>query len=169
MTILDETERAIRSARCKGAVGKNAIVPRILPQLLAFFPPFNTPISILDFGCGKDMIHVKALREQGYSVEGFDFSIPNSYVDNVRDKKYDVVYLSNVLNIQPSEQMLSETITSIKLCVKPFGYIIANYPERPRYLEWTTKEMSEWLSTKFTDVLRVSKTIAGINIVWIMR
>lgn len=162
MTILDETERAIRSARSTGAVGKNAIVPRIIPHLA------KKTKTILDFGCGKDMIHVKALREKGYSVEGFDFSIPNSYIDYVRDKKYDVVYLSNVLNVQPSEQMLSELITTITLCLKPKSIVVANYPYKPRYLGWDTNEMLEWLIGKFKMVARLDEKLAGKNIIWVM-
>ena len=158
MTVLSETERAIRrSARSKGAVGKNAIVPRVIPYLT------DKTKAILDFGCGKDMIHVKALREQGFNVEGFDFSIPNSYVDYVRGKKYDVVYLSNVLNVQPSEQMLSELITTISLCIKPNSLVVANYPYKPRYLGWDTNEMLEWLEGKFKMVGKLDKEFAGNN------
>jgi len=168
VTILDETERAIRSARSKGAVGKNAIVPRILPQLMRSIPPSNTPKAILDFGCGKDMIHVNALREQGFNVEGYDISLPETEIF-IKGRNYDIIYLSNVLNVQSTEEMIEDLINDVWYRLHPSGYLVANYPQSPRYLGWSTEKMLKWLQFNFASVVRVNKNLAGNNIVWIMR
>lgn len=162
MTILDETERAIRSARSTGAVGKNAIVPRIIPHLA------NKTNLILDFGCGKDMIHVKALKEEGYIIEGYDFSLPKTN-EFLISGYYDIIYLSNVLNVQSSEKMLEDLIETVWMCLRSQGFVIANYPKDPRYLGWSTTKMVEWLQENFISVVRINKELAGNNIVWILK
>lgn len=164
MTVLDETERAIRSARSTGAVGKNAIVPRIIPQLASRSPD----LDILDFGCGKDMIHVKALREKGYSVDGYDLSLPETK-EFIKNRCYDIIYLSNVLNIQSSEEMLEDLINDVWYRLHHQGFVVANYPKDPRYLGWSTEKMLKWLQFNFASVVRVNRNLAGKNIVWILR
>lgn len=166
MTILDEAERAIRSARSKGAVGPSAIVPRIIPKLLANSK--HTNHLILDYGCGKDMIHVLKLQKQGYQVIGYDISLPDTarFLEN----KYDIIYLSNVLNVQSSEDMLHQLLDTVWKCLKVYGFVVANYPASPRYLEWDDLDMQEWLFLKCCNrVERVGYELAGNNIVWVMR
>jgi SAM-dependent methyltransferase len=154
-------EKAIKSARSKGPIGKNAILPRIIPQLA------NKNEKILDFGCGKDMIHVKKLREQGYDVEGYDFSLPESY-ETICGKRYDVIYLSNVLNVQSNEEMLEDLYEIVWKCLKPNGCVVVNYPYSPRYLGWTARKMEAWLKERWLSVERVGKDLANNNIVWIL-
>ena len=156
-----EKKKAMKSDRSSG-LSKNAIVPRIIPSLA------DTDNHILDFGCGKEMVHVKQLRDLGFNVEGYDFSIPNS--DSViKGRKYDVIYLSNVLNVQSTEEMLEEMFSIVWRCLTPSGFVVVNYPYDPRYLGWPTDKMLEWLKEKFMSVIRVRKEIAGNNIVWILQ
>lgn len=156
-------EKAIRSARSSGAVGKNAIVPRIIPKLVG-----TGGRRILDFGCGADMIHVVELQKQGLFVVGYDWSLPETK-KFITDELYDIIYLSNVLNVQSSEEMLEDLFKTVISCMRYMGFVVANYPYEPRYLGWSTKEMLEWLQVKFTDVIRLNKSLAGNNIVWLMR
>lgn len=157
-----EKKRAMKSDR-SNSFSKNAIVPRIIPQLV------KKDDYILDFGCGKGKVHVKQLKDQGYSVAGYDISIPGSYGESIKGKRYDVVYLSNVLNVQSNEEMLEDLFDSVLKCLLPSGFIVVNYPYDPRYLGWSTDKMLEWLKEKFMSVIRVRKEIAGNNIVWILQ
>ena len=68
-----EKESAMKTARFSGAVGKNAIVPKIVRLFIE-----NPYDKILDFGCGKKQIHVKEMRYMGYDCYGYDFSLPEN-------------------------------------------------------------------------------------------
>ncbi|NIR17239.1 MAG: class I SAM-dependent methyltransferase, partial [Desulfobacterales bacterium] len=67
----EEKVEMIKTARSKGAVGENAIVPRVVLSMYNSFllGPNHT---VLDFGCG-DGQHVKLLRGYGLRVNGCDF------------------------------------------------------------------------------------------------
>jgi len=154
-----------KSARSKGVIGKNAIIPRIIPVLLK---DVENPFNILDFGCGKDMIHVMELQKQGFNVSGYDINLPGT--ERFLKQTYDIVYLSNVINVQSSKEELDEIFDLVWNCLHPvLGIGIANYPNKPRYLGWTVKEMEDYLKTRFLSVIRVEKEIAGNNVIWVMR
>lgn len=74
----DEVEIANRTSRSRGAVGKRAIVPRLVPQYA------SQSDTILDFGAGKDAVHALDLREQGYNVTAYEFG------SNVDSKLHDM-------------------------------------------------------------------------------
>ena len=126
----EETRIATRTARGAGVVGATAVVPRWVGE--------NVPKSkkILDFGSGPPARHTMALREKGYTnVTAHEFG------DNVQkgvhdpkalSKKYDVVFASNVLNVQSSEAMLKRTLKQICGSVKKDGLAVFNYPKEPR-------------------------------------
>lgn len=124
---ISEQERAVAMAtsRNRGAVGRNAIVPRVVREYA------HRDDTILDFGCGKDAAHVMDLREEGYQkAMGYDFHLPASAI--ALQCQFDVVYLSNVLNVQDTPAMLTETIRQAWACVAPGGVLICNLPESPR-------------------------------------
>ena len=92
--------------------------------------------KILDFGSGPAAQHTTRLREAGFTnITAHEFG------DNVREgvhdpkalsKKYDVVFASNVLNVQSSETMLRQTLESIEKAVRRGGFAVFNYPTSPR-------------------------------------
>lgn len=159
-----------KSARSKGAIGKNAIVPRVILKLLED-SKHKAEHRILDFGCGKDMIHVLELIKHGYNVVGYDINLPEteSFLQKIDSYGWDIIYLSNVINVQPSKEALDFIFDRIFYILHPFGFAVANYPNKPRYMEWSVDEMYEYLKTRFPTVIRVNKKLAGNNVVWILR
>jgi len=144
-------KRAVQATcRVNGAVGANAVVPRIIKQVA------KKTDSILDFGCGYGQIHVKSLTESGFNVKGYDFSIPGS--EMWLQSKFDIVYASNVLNVQTSEDMLKRTLGQIRKCTGRLA--VMNYPASPRKIGLSTKNMKDFLAQYFSEVNK----IACINI-----
>lgn len=154
-----------KSARSKGVIGKNAIIPRIIPVLLK---DVKNPFDILDFGCGKDMIHVLELQKQGFCVSGYDINLPGT--ERHLKRQWDIIYLSNVINVQPTKEELDDVFDLVWKCLHPvMGIAIANYPNKPRYLGWSVKEMEKYLRTRFISVIRVENEIAGNNVIWVLK
>ena len=101
--------------------------------------------SILDFGAGKDAVQTKALRDNGFEdVTAYDFGVnvkDGIHDPNALNKKYDVVFASNVLNVSTDEDMLRETLRDIKKAAKKT--IIFNYPGSPRKAGLTTEQVAK--------------------------
>lgn len=113
---------------------------------------------ILDFGAGKGATSTKYLLSKGFDVTAYDLWIGNG--DELLDKfalnrQYDVVFASNVLNVQSSQSMLLETLTQIKNSIKDNGEFICNYPQSPRKMVITTADIEEILCSTFSSVKRV--------------
>jgi accessory colonization factor AcfC len=146
-----EIDDVNRTARSYTAVGPNATVPKVV-RVLA-----DKNDKILDFGAGPDAAHVKMLRNEGYDVIAYDFgkNISEEHDEKALDRKYDIVYVSNVLNVQSSENMLRETITSV---VKKGGIAIANYPKEPRKSGLSDKDVKKILEDYFKEVKEYKDT-----------
>lgn len=150
----DYREFVMKTARTKGAVGKNALVPKVVQHFA------KKKDLILDFGCGPQAQHVINLREKGYEkTYGMDMffqkesDIPLKLKGRVFSLKilehikyFDIVYASNVINVQPSLKAIDHVFTEMIVSLKPEGKIIFNYPQSPRKNDMTTKEMD--LSTR---------------------
>lgn len=98
--------------------------------------------TLLDFGSGKNPIHTKWLRENGLNVTAYDFGnncIEGVHDKNALDKRYDVIFASNVLNVQSSDVMMMVTVYQIYNSLKKGGTFIFNYPTSPR-----KTDMVEW-------------------------
>lgn len=150
-----EIKRANQSSKSYGTIGMDAIVPRYV-DITA-----NIEDTILDFGSGKEAIHTKQLSRDGLDVIAYDFGknvqdIHNTYA---LKRKYDIVMVSNVLNIQNSHSMLLRTLIEISSCVKPTGRAIMNYPTCPRYLCMNEKKVAR-IILRFFGHLRV---VGGIK------
>lgn len=155
MTLTDiYTDLVNRTCRSTGAVGFKALVPRHVRS--------STPKSarILDFGAGKGAIHAEMLNSEGYNVTAHD--IGGNYNEDKHHpmalhRIYDVVYASNVLNVQPSIDWISFLITEMKACLEPTGRLIVNYPASPRKSCLTAPEVRLVL----LDHFRVVEQVAG--------
>lgn len=64
-------------------------------------------------------------------------------------ERYDIVFASNVLNVQETEEQLEETIIRIVGFCKNRGNFEWNYPDNPRKLNIANKGMVE----KIKDVI----------------
>ena len=92
-----------KTARYTGAVGKKAVVPRYVANIASFDD------EILDFGSGSKAIHVQMLKNQGFNVTAWDLGknfVKGIHSPDALKRQYDIVYASNVLNVQPSRKYL---------------------------------------------------------------
>jgi DNA modification methylase len=135
-------------------VGARAVLPRFITSL-------NYPkgTKMLDFGCGRDFIHAAQLREAGFRVYGYDLSfagerhLPRGGLHwrgvLAHAGSFDVVFASNVLNVQRSKRELADTCREIEqACGWDLGYeckLYLNYPNSPRKLGWSMGEMLTFL------------------------
>lgn len=111
--------------------------------------------KILDFGCGSEFIQGRYLINLGFDVDGYDFG-RNKPKECIKQfgPFYDVVYASNVLNVLSSSEALRETLLQIKSCLKNNSVFIANYPQSPRKLNLTAKQMENILRFYFGDHIK---------------
>ena len=163
MATEQEKQEAMKTARSAGAVSGKAIVPRVVRSMA-----HKGESWILHYGCGKDAIHAASLRSEGYIVDACDYSLPGSR--EACTAFYDIVYLSNVLNVQSSLPMLSETLTDVHNLARKCGggscRVVVNYPISPRKLGITTRSMENILKAYFGHVVRLPKEQVGSNVVW---
>jgi len=155
----EEMDVATKTARGAGAVGGKAIVPLWIGD--------NVPANakILDFGSGPTAQHTTRLREAGFTdVTAHEFGA------NIREgihspdallQQYDVVFASNVLNVQSSEGMLRRTLESIRQALKEDGYAVFNYPGSPRKAGLSNNEVQSIIEDIFPSARRVEKKGQG--------
>jgi hypothetical protein len=141
------------TSRGKGAIGSKAVVPKHVEQLA------TKNHKILDFGAGKAAAHTQSLRDKGYDVTAHEFGdnqIKGIHDPKALDKKYDMAYASNVLNVQSSPEMLGRTLDQIKGSLLPHGEFVGNLPASPRkYKELTGDHLHKHLSDRFHEVNRI--------------
>jgi hypothetical protein len=134
-------KKANKSCRNNGAI--NPVLPAFIEK------HFPKNISILDFGAGTNALQAKHLISKGFSVTAHDFgaNVTEVHDPQALNKKYDLVYASNVLNVQSTRQMLHQTLKQIHSVTK--GDFICNYPSSPRYLGLSISDMEKELSLFF--------------------
>lgn len=125
-----EIEIANRTAHTRGCVGRWAKAPRVVARLA------TRRMKILDYGAGPEAQHTETLRAMGFDVVAHE--IGGNIRAGVHDpealtRRYDLVMLSNVLN-QPSTAALDATLREVAGLVGVGGFVVANYPGRPRKL-----------------------------------
>jgi len=132
-----EIAAANATSRSAGAVGGKAITPRYV-QTIA-----KQTDSILDYGAGKDAVHARRLRSGGLNVTAHEFGANRNENHDIlaMTRQYDIVYASNVLNVQKSRSMLWDTLNQIRNSAKDGGRVVFNYPESPRLAEISTEFM----------------------------
>lgn len=161
----EEIKIANATYRSKGSsvFDKNGNIRSVVARFVA--NSINKDKKILDFGCGSEFIQGKYLRDLGFDVAAWDFgeNKPVECVDKL-EKIYDVVYASNVLNVISSLSMLMETLDQIYGCIKDGGMFIANYPQSPRKMTMSDKELSNIIQEKFGR--EVSKISGASSPMW---
>jgi hypothetical protein len=101
--------RDSREKTYRKAFTPNALVPKLTRKTLKESDRLDYA-TILDFGCGKDMLIPNKWREEKIWCDGHDLSLPNK---KPRLDSYDVIMVSNVLNVQETNEQLEETINEI--------------------------------------------------------
>ena len=103
--------------------------------------------DVLDFGCGKDNYWSNRLSAQEYSIDGYDLSIDEYMIE----KKYSVILVSNVLNIQETEDQLEDTLDSIMRFAQSGTIIVWNYPSGPRKMSLDMDALHEYVKAAAHD------------------
>jgi hypothetical protein len=117
----------------------NARVPNIVYDQIGF----NYNGTILDFGCGYESYWPQKFRKyKRLHCDGFDL-VEHKYKPTL--SYYDLVMVSNVLNVQETREQLNETINKIvSFCCKPLGSLIVwNYPETPRKMSLSVDDIKQ--------------------------
>ena len=136
---------ANKTARASGAsaLNKDGSIRSVVGRYV--LDNISKDASILDFGSGPAAVQTLALRDAGFkNVSAYDFGVNTR--DGIQDpdalnKKYDVVFASNVLNVSSDEEMLRETLRDIKKAAK--NEIIFNYPSSPRKSGLNAQEVKD--------------------------
>lgn len=133
---------------------RRQFLPRILHKYI------RKGERVLDFGAGPDAYGTMALRSQGFSVTAHD--IGRNRVAGIHDpgamkRKYHVIFASNVLNVQPSRLHVQSVISVVKSHLLTGGKFFCNFPESPRYNDYTVATIEKMLVAKFSMVQRISK------------
>lgn len=162
-----------KTARSSGAVGPNAKVPKVVLSMA-----YDTTDWILDYGSGPKAIHTKTLRDAGYSnAWAYDFAIDpivnRMFIEDLSLTvgKWDIIFASNVLNIQVSEKMMDVTLNEIWQLMGTYTIFITNYSNSPRKLNLNTEAVYSKLRAGFGrvhrthgDVFVCSRPILSINL-----
>lgn len=147
-----EVSVANATSRSGGAIGKGALVPKLARRMA------SKQDRILDFGAGKTAQHTQQLRQAGYNVTAHDFgdnSQPGIHDPNALKREYDLVFASNVLNVQSSPEMLNKTLGQIAGATKPGKAAIANFPASPRKNRLSAAQVVQIARRKFRQVDQV--------------
>ena len=149
-----EIKIANATARSKGAsaINPDGTIRAIVPNFIYRNIDKYQDKSVLDFGAGKDAIHTRWLSRQKLNVTAYDFG--NNCIDGIHDKnalnkRYDVIFASNVLNVQSSESMMETTLYQIYKSLKKGGEFIFNYPSTPRKMNMQASELIALISKIF--------------------
>lgn len=151
----DEIRIANATSRSSGASARNkdGSIRAIVPKWVASF--VSKKVSILDFGAGKDAVHTKWLRGQGFNVTAYDFGdncIEGLHDKDALSKKYKIVMASNVINVSSSYDMLVGTLRQMYNSLESGGTLIMNYPASPRKMDLTAKELESIIGKTFGGV-----------------
>jgi hypothetical protein len=113
---------------------KSFSIRQALPKIV--MEHVNKTDKILDFGAGKDALGTKLLRDAGFDCTAWE--IGNNFVVGLHDyhaidHDYDVVFASNVLNVQPDGGSITEILLDIQGLLKDGGLFFCNFPRKPRH------------------------------------
>lgn len=147
-------EQDLQSQAMRTSAPANFARKALVPRVVASMVPPGSSMEILDFGAGKDLAHTRALSAPPYNlnVTAHDFSRPNP---DALSRKYDLVFASNVLNVQGSPQMAAYTMSQVYNLLKPGGFFVANYPDNPRYSPYTATQFLNAVATFFGSPVQV--------------
>ena len=109
----EEIRIAKATSRSAGASAiKNGTIRAVVPLFVE--KNVDNRKTILDFGAGKGATSTKYLLSNGFDVAAYDLwcGEGDELLDKYAlDRQYDVVFASNVINVQSSMEMLRETLT----------------------------------------------------------
>lgn len=154
-----------KTSRHSGAVGKDPVCYKELDRVLEI--QGGKGKRVLDFGCGKGGLARGFVFLEKHKLKTY---IPYDIGANTFHKgseaelaegmaePFDYVVLSNVLNVQPSEELVKLVLVIAWKHVKPGGMFIMNYPDKPRHNPMTEDTLAYLLCGLPGMSLAVEKT-----------
>ena len=147
-----------RTSRSSGAVGTRPVCYKWALRLTSTgiwmgglgtsFRLSPERVRVLDFGCGKGARHALALKAAGLAeVHPWDIG-DNSPGVGKPSGKYNLVILSNVLNVQPDADDVSRVLQEAWSYVDELGFMILNYPKNPRHNGVTDNKLRDLIIEK---------------------
>lgn len=122
----------------------------------------NPHAEVLDFGAGKTPLLSIYFKKLGYNIDSHELPQNRSDMhDDVKNKKYDLVLASGVLNIQKSIKNLKKTILEIDRFMKRDGSLLATVPDSPSENNFPFKKIKKHLS-KFFDKMICIRVKGGM-------
>lgn len=132
---------------------KSSLPPqKILPYIMEYLGK-NPKAKVLDYGAGKFPTVSQYLQDLDYNVRSHDFgdNLTHAHDPEALEKKYDLVFASNVLNVQSSTTMLKKTLKEIESVLKKNGVFIANFPSSPRKLDISNDKFMNMVKEVFPN------------------
>lgn len=138
-----------KTSRHSGAVGKDPVCYKELDRVLEI--QGGKGKRVLDFGCGKGGLARGFVFLEKHKLKTY---IPYDIGANTFHKgseeelaaglaePFDYVVLSNVLNVQPSEELVKMVLLVAWKHLKPGAMLIVNYPAKPRHNPMTDLGLS---------------------------
>lgn len=160
----EEKNVAMKTSRSSGAsaLNKDGTIRAVVPLFVE--KNIDKSKNILDFGAGKGAVSAKYLCNKGFNITAYDFWVENNgdklLNKNALKRKYDVVYASNVINVQSSIEMLIETLNQIYSVVVDNGECIMNYPSSPRKLSLNSNDIKAVIEKVFNSQV---ECVGGTN------
>ena len=156
--IYTEAQQAdlMKTARTSGAVGKNALLSRVIRKV------GNMDLKYLDYGSGPAALHTVLIRADGYNVVAHDIN-PEKTKWHINTKLsgydgwFDVVFASNVLNVQPTIEHVRDVVSEVDMMLKLNGTALFNYPVSPRKTDLVVSEVDAILKEQFRVAERIRK------------
>jgi hypothetical protein len=98
--------------------------------------PVPDDVYVLDYGAGKDIYGTYILRSYFTNVIAYD--IGKNFVEGLHDihaldddRGYDIIMMSNVINIQPSIRDIVNVLCESKEYLTNYGSVYCNLPAAP--------------------------------------
>lgn len=156
-----EIKIAKATSRSAGAsaINKDGTIRAVVPLFIE--RNIDNSKAILDFGAGRGATSTKYLLNKGFDVTAYDLwcGDGDELLDNCAlNKQYDVVFASNVLNVQSSIMMFLETLEQIYKAVKDDGEFVCNYPNSPRKMVFGASVVGAMIEKKFGNIEMVGGT-----------
>jgi len=176
---LDYIARANATARSAGAVGARALVPRVVIDLLHADSVGNRIgfHNILNFGAGKPgkdghFLHSEMIRKAHPEAKVHEYDFGKNYTGLIiHPGEYDLVFASNVMNVQSSVAMMRETLKQIGRAVRDGGMVILNHPSSPRHHAGSDYEVYELCRSALGVPMHSAMKVGGTKSspVWMFR
>jgi SAM-dependent methyltransferase len=131
--------------------GATAVVPRVVAGAA------RPGDRILDYGAGTAAVHARELAARGLDVTAYDIGgnfDPAVHDPRALSRTYDLVYASNVINVQPDAFRLELLLDAVAAVLRPGGRFVANYPE-PRKGDLAIAVVEAALRRRFGSAERV--------------